>query len=124
MLPALFAAGCVMKFDAEAECEAEELVGMLLMLCSFHACTRSHVLQVQVNTVAPMESVGAVVGTATGFASLARALGPLLGGLGWGLLASLSFHGHQYVLFIIVGMVALLLQFVFSIIDLPDLHRD
>ena len=55
------------------------------------------------NTAAPREQIGAVNGAGQTLASLVRAIGPALGGVLWGAVASLKLQGAQVLPFACVS---------------------
>ena len=61
-----------------------------------------------INTVAPMKQIGSVNGASQTLNALARAIGPFIAGIVWGLCADSAIPGKQYVPFLgsIVGVVA------------------
>lgn len=61
-----------------------------------------------INTVAPMKQIGSVNGASQTLNALARAVGPFVAGIVWGLCADSGIPGKQYVPFLgsIVGVVA------------------
>ena len=82
-----------------------------------------------VNACAPVESLGAVNGVGQSLASLVRALGPALGGLSWAWslqLAELAWWPgwlpHQYLPFVLAGLLALGTDVVYWHMRMPDAH--
>lgn len=61
-----------------------------------------------INTVAPMKQIGSVNGASQTLNALARAIGPFIAGIVWGLCADSGVPGKQYIPFLgsIVGVVA------------------
>ncbi len=61
-----------------------------------------------INTVAPMKQIGSVNGASQTLNALARAIGPFIAGIVWGLCADSGISGKQYIPFLgsIVGVVA------------------
>ena len=61
-----------------------------------------------INTVAPMKQIGSVNGASQTLNALARATGPFIAGIVWGLCADSGIPGKQYIPFLgsIVGLVA------------------
>ncbi len=61
-----------------------------------------------INTVAPMKQIGSVNGASQTLNALARAIGPFIAGIVWGLCADSGIPGKQYIPFLgsIVGLVA------------------
>lgn len=60
--------------------------------------------RILVNNVAPPHQMGRVNGAGQMLASLARAAGPFVGGLLWGLSVKFSgIPGHQFLVYMIVG---------------------
>lgn len=60
-------------------------------------------------------------GAGQAITSLARSFGPFLGGYSWGLSITAGFAGHQFLVFIAIASVAFVSQFLYSLVDLPDL---
>ena len=73
-----------------------------------------------INLTAPKQNIGAVNGLAMALGSASRALGPVLAGLSWAAVVTAPvFPGHQAMPFLVMGLAAVGLQFLYGRIVIP-----
>lgn len=108
----LWDADCLLQSD-KMPCTHARVSGRMLTVLA---------LYVQINAAASREEVGQVNGAGQAITALARSFGPFLGGYSWGLSISIGYPGHQFLVFVAISAVAFVSQFLYALVDLPDLE--